>query len=193
MNTKATAKIGLLVCFAYFITVIVQIVFNNSLTLYLVSIITMLSGLYMTMLIVSFPAENEYNQFYRVMAIICVSVCMLLTNTVHFINIAAIKPLIASGIPIPDYFQIGKYPSILMAIDYLGWGLFMGLAYIFSYRFINPATKLKRLLVICGCLCILGFIGVVFNEYFWYIAPLGYGIGTAIICIILLKNRQESN
>jgi len=186
MNIKIIAKIGLLVCFVYFIIVAVQIAFNNNFTLHLVSIITMLSGLYMTMLVVAFPVEKEHKQFYRIMAILCVSVCMIFTNATHFINIAIIMPLIASGIPISDYFQIGKYPSVLMAIDYLGWGLFMGLSFIHSSRFISSATKLKRFLLLCGCLCLIGFIGHIFNENLWYIAPFGYGVGTAIICIRLL-------
>ena len=191
MNIKTVAKIGLLVCFAYFITVIVQIAFNNNFTLYLVSIITMLSGIYMTLLIVAFPLEKEYKQFYRTMAVVCVSACMILTNAVHFANIAAIRPLIASGISIPDYFQIGKYPSVLMGIDYLGWGLFMGLAFIFSSCCINTVMKLKKILLLCGCFCLAGFIGYIFNENLVYIAPLGYGAGTVVICVKLLLSTNK--
>ena len=111
MNIKTVAKLGLFIGFAYFITVIVQIVFNNNFTLYLVSIITMLSGIYMTFFVVAFPLEKEYKQFYRTMAVVCVSACMILTNAAHFVNIAAIKPLIASGTSIPEYFQIGNIPQ----------------------------------------------------------------------------------
>ncbi len=189
MNTKIIAKIGLLVGFMYFATLIVQIMFNNDFTLYLVSIITMLSGIYMTLLVFSFPVKNEDTQFYRSMAKICVSACMILTSAVHFVNIAVIMPLLDRGLPIPEYFQIGKYPSVLMGIDYLGWGLFMGLAFIFSGCFINAATKLRNFLFLCGCLCLAGFVGFVFNENLWYIAPLGYGIGTAVICVRLLLTR----
>ena len=146
---------------------------------------------YMTFLIVAFPVEKKSKHFYRTMAVVCVSACMLLTNAAHFVNIAAIRPLIASGISIPDYFQIGKYPSILMGIDYLGWGLFMGLAFIFSSCFIDTVMKLRKFLMLCGCLCLVGFIGVVFNENLWYIAPLGYGIGTAVICVILLSTNKQ--
>ena len=191
MNIKIMAKTGLLVGFAYFITVIVQIIFNNNFTLYLVSVITMLSGIYMTLLIVAFPLEKEYKQFYRTMAIACVSAGMILTNAVHFVNIAAIMPLIASGITIPEYFQIGKYPSVLMAIDYLGWGLFMGLAFVFSSYCINTVMKLRKFLLLCGCFCLVGLIGYVFNENLWYIAPLGYGVGAVVICVKLLLSTYN--
>ncbi len=191
MNIKTLAKIGLLVCLAYFITVTVQIIFNNNFTLYLVSIVTMLSGLYLTLLVVAFPGETEYKQFYRTIAILSVATCMILTNAVHFVNIAAIRPLIARGIFIPDYFQIGKYPSVLMAIDYLAWGLFMGLAFIFSSFFINTVLKLRKFLLLCGCLCLIGFIGVLFNENLWYIAPLGYGIGSVVICAKILLSTNN--
>ncbi len=189
MSIKKVAKLGLVVCLMYFVTLIVQIGFHNNLTLYLVSIVTMLSGIFMALLMVSFPTKNEGVQFYRTMAIICVSACMILTNAAHIMNIVAIMPLIERGTPIAEFFQIGQYPSVLMGIDYLGWGLFMGLAFIFSGCVIDAVTKLRKILMLCGCLCLIGFIGVLFNENLWYIAPLGYGVGTAVICLKLLRSN----
>lgn len=192
MSIKKVAKLGLLVCLMYFATVIVQIVFNNDFTLYLVSIITMLSGIYMALLVISFPVKNEAAQLCRTMANICGSACMILTNAAHVTNIAVIMPLIERGTPIADFFQIGKYPSVLMGIDYLAWGLFLGLAFIFSGCVIDAATKLRKILLLCGGLCLIGFIGFLFNENLWYIAPLGYGAGAAIICVKLLRLKHHA-
>ncbi|MDR1690154.1 MAG: hypothetical protein LBS21_16350 [Clostridiales bacterium] len=114
---------------------------------------------------------------------------MILTNAVHITNIAVIMPLIKRGTPIADFFQVGESPSVLMGIDYLGWGLFMGLAFIFSACAIDTATKLRKTLMLCGFLCLIGFIGALFNENLWYAAPLGYGVGTAIICLELLRTN----
>jgi len=193
MNIKTVAKIGVFICFIYFIIVALLITFSNNITILFMDIITMLSGIYMVLLIISLPVDKDYERsIYRLLAIIFAASCMLLTNVVHYLNITTIKPLIENGINIPKYFQIGKWPSIIMAIDYLGWGLFMGLAFIFSYFYIKSDTKIKWLLLLSGNLCLIGFFGVIINENLWYIAPFGYGIGTAIICIKLLMIKYKN-
>jgi hypothetical protein len=116
---------------------------------------------------------------------------MLLTNLVHWINIIAIKLLIENGINIPTYFQIGTWPSFIMATEYLGWGLFMGLAFILSGINIKLTINIRRILLLNGSLCLMGFLGVIINKNLWYIASLGYGIGTAIICIKILIIKNE--
>jgi hypothetical protein len=118
---------------------------------------------------------------------------MLLTNSVHWIHIIAIKPLIKNGINIPEYFQIGTWPSFMMAAEYLGWGLFMGLSFILSGISLTLTVNTKRILWLNGSFCLIGFFGVIINENLWYIAPLGYGIGTVILCInlFLIKINNE--
>lgn len=192
MNIKNIAKIGLLICLLYFISVVLLILFSNNITIQFMEIITMLSGIYMVIIIISLPVDNDKkHNIYRFMAIIFVSACMVLTNLIHWINIIVIKPLIKNGINVPEYLQIGKWPSFIMAMDYLAWGLFMGLAFIFSGIKLKLSTNIKRILWINGCLCLIGFFGVIINENLWYIAPLGYGIGTVIICIKLLMMKNE--
>jgi cyanate permease len=97
---------------------------------------------------------------------------------------------IKNGINIPEYLQIGKTMSYVTAIEYLSWGIFLGLAFLFSSLGIGNKYELKHLkmtLFICSCLCIIGFFGwLIINENLWYIASMGYGIGTVIICIELL-------
>jgi len=173
----------------YFVIVFLLVVLGNNITILLMDIITMLSGIYMVILVMAFPVENNYKN-YRILAIIFASICMIFTNMVHWVNIIAINPMISKGINVPEYFQIGKWPSVLMAIDYLGWGLFMGLAFIFSGFFITKSIKINWLLYLCGCLCLIGFFGIIYNVNLWYIAPFGYGIGTAFICIKILLLKK---
>jgi hypothetical protein len=192
MNIKLTAKIGLLICFLYFIIITLLIMFSNYFTILFMDIITIISGIYMVLFVGTFPLDRDKNIF-RLLAIIFASSCMLITSMIHWINILALNQLSSKGINIPEYFQIGKWPSVLMAIEYLGWGFFMGLAFILSGCFIQVNTKLKKYLWFSGILCLLGFFGVIINENLWYIAPFGYGIGTVIICIkiLLLKTENE--
>jgi hypothetical protein len=155
-------------------------------------IITIISGIYMVLFVVTLPVDKDKNNYiFRLLAIIFVSSCMLITNMVHWINIITLNQLSLNGINIPQYFQIGKWPSVLMAVEYLGWGFFMGLAFILSGYFIQINTKLKWYLWFSGGLCLLGFFGVIKNENLWYLAPFGYGIGTLIICIKILLLRNE--
>lgn len=192
MILKRIAKIGLLICFLYFISVVLIIFFNNIYTVLVMEIITIISGIYMIFLIASLEMNMEYkHNIYKLLAIIFVSSCMLLTNVVHWLNIIVITPLIINGINVPEYIKIGTTPSILTTIDNLGWGLFMGLAFIFSSFYIKSIINLKYLLWINGILCLIGFFGFIINTNLWYIAPLGYGIGTLIICIKILMNKKE--
>ena len=192
MNTKNIARTGLLICLLYFISVVLLILFSNNITILFMEIITMLSGIYMVLLIISLPFDNNSKcNICKLSAFIFVLSCMLLTNSIHWINIIVIEPLIKNGINMPEYFQIGSWPSFIMAIDYLGWGLFMGLAFIFSSFNLKSSSNIKWILLVNGVLCLFGFFGVIINENLWYIAPLGYGIGTAIICIKLLMIKNE--
>jgi len=193
MNVKNIAKTGLLICLLYFISVMLILLYSNEITVLLMEIVTMFSGIYMVLLIISLLADNHFkHKIYRLLAIISVASCMLLTNSAHWISIIIVNPLIKSGIDIPKYLRIGTEHSLIIAIDYLGWGLFMGLAFIFSGCNLRLSTNLKRILWINGILCLIGFFGVVIDKNLWYIAPLGYGIGTAVICVKLLGKTPQA-
>lgn len=54
-------------------------------------------------------------------------------------------------------------------------------------------TNVKNISLISGFLCIVGFLGtVLINENLWYLAPLGYGVGTMMICIEMIKHNSLS-
>ncbi len=92
------------------------------------------------------------------------------------------------GVAAPTYFQIGYWPSVEMAVDYLAWGFFNGLAFLCIGIAIKNKDKLQTMIkatsLICGVLCLVGFFGTMFiNENIWYTGPMGYGFGTLILCI----------
>lgn len=123
---------------------------------------------------------------------------ILLTSVAHFTSITVTRQLITDGVNVPTYLQIGYWPSLEMSIDYLAWGLFMGLAFITTGMALKQSTsvksKLRITLYLCGCLCLLGLLGtVIINENCWYLAPLGYGLGTIIICIemIIIERKNK--
>ena len=82
-----------------------------------------------------------------------------------------------------------------MATDYLAWGLFMGLAFLFLGISINKKTNkfIRYSSITTGILCIIGFVGtLVVNENMWYLAPMGYGIIPIIMCIKMMKLKKEN-
>lgn len=116
-----------------------------------------------------------------------------LTGVAHAVNIVVTRTLIREGIEVPTYFQIGYWPSVEMATDYLAWGFFAGLGFLCpAIGMKDKANRSIRInLSVCGVLCLLVFFGAIFvNENLWYVAPMGYGIGAMILCIQMLKCRN---
>lgn len=180
---------GLIAVMCYFITTLGLILIGNTAFIVLMELSTILSAPVLLMIFIAMPTAPERNQTAaKTLSVIFMACCMVLTSAVHFLNIAFIMPLQNAGTEIPLYFQIGRWPSALMAVDYLGWGFFMGLAFLASSFAVAKEHKpLKITLSVCGILCLLGLVGTVgINENCWYIAPCGYGIGSAVICVQLI-------
>jgi hypothetical protein len=195
MNRKDIIYSGIVLCLIYFIVTFMLILTGSKSLLTAMEIVTMVSGVFMLLLILILPSSStELTKIYRIASVAFATGSMILTNVAHFVNLTVTERLLRLGMSIPDFFQIGKWPSIEMAIDYLAWGMFMGLAFISAFVF-TPKEKiyknLKYTLLICGILCILGFLGVIINENLWYLAPLGYGVGTVVICIELLLIQKK--
>lgn len=191
MTRNKVAIVGIILCIIYFLVTFVLAITGSQKWLTAMELVTMVSGMLMVMLVLIFPfSKAEEMKNIKIVAIICASACMILTNATHMVNLTVTQQLIKDGITIPDYLQIGKWPSVEMAIDYLAWGLSMGCAFLFSAYGIEKELRFKKLkntLIICGSLCIIGFFGaILINQNLWYIAPLGYGVGTIILCFELL-------
>jgi hypothetical protein len=197
LNRKTIAIMGILLSCIYFFVVITFVATGSINWLMIFDILTMFSGIYFAFLIIILLFSKDENiKNNKIMAIVFVSVLMIITNIAHSINLTSIQN-IKKGINIPDYFQIGKPSSFITSIEYLGWGIFLGLAFLFFSLGITNKQELKSLkitLFICSCLCIIGFFGwLIVNENMWYIASMGYGIGTVIICIELLLYEKGNN
>jgi hypothetical protein len=187
---KNIAIIGILLCCIYFFVAIIFVTTGSINWLIMFDIVTMFSGIYFVLLVTVLPFfKDENNQNNKLLAIIFVTALMIFTNIAHTANLVSIQN-IKNGIDIPEYLQIGKTMSYVTAIEYISWGIFLGLTFLFSSLGIGNKHELKHLkitLFICSCLCIIGFFAwLIINENLWYIASMGYGIGTVIICIELL-------
>lgn len=187
------AIMGILDVCIYAVTVALYLIFKSDMLLTLWEVVTFLSSPIMLVILLEiFKNSNPAMSVFKSLTVVFMTGTIILTSVAHFVNITVTRKLIAEGVHIPTYFQIGCWPSVEMALDYLAWGFFMGLAFIATacslYTAGNAFRKLKIVLLVCGSLCLLGFFGTtLINENLWYLAPLGYGVGTIIVCIEMLK------
>ena len=190
MYRKNISIIGIILICIYYFVVINFVTTGSENWLVVFEVLTIISGFYFIFFIMVMPfSHNEKYKNIRLLAIIFVSTLMIFTTIAHTISLNSIYN-IKNGIDIPDYLYIGKHSSYITPIEYLGWGIFLGLAFLFSFLGIENGQKTKSLkitLLVCAFLCFLGFGGwLIINENLWYIASMGYGIGTVVICIELL-------
>jgi hypothetical protein len=194
LNRKNIAITGIILCCIYFLAVVMFIAIRAMNWLIIFDIVTMFSGIYFVFFVIVLPFSKDENN--KIAAILFAAILGIFTNIAHTLNLVSIQN-IKNGINIPAYLQIGRAMSYVTAIDYLGWGIFLGLAFLFSSLGMENKKELKSLkvtLLVCSCLCIIGFLGwLIINENLWYIASMGYGIGTVVICIELLQYEIRIN
>lgn len=196
-KSKVTvAYSGIVLCTLYLVVVVAFIATKLKLFLSGMEVMTIISALFVPFLIEAviahaLPEKNFWIYIARIFALCC----LLLTVSAHFINLTVTNVLINEGINVPTYFQIGQWPSVEMAADYLAWGMFLGLAFISAAIAISNIAKLRKMqitVLVCGILCLIGFVGpIINNQNIWFIAVAGYTLGIILISIGLLRlNRQ---
>ena len=189
--------LGLIGCLAYFITTAGLVVTGAPAFLTAMELATMLSSPILLLLLTAVPAGSTKGKHTaRQLSIAFMACCMALTCAAHFVNLTVTRPLIDAGVSVPLYLQIGQWPSVQMAVDYLAWGFFMGAAFLCASFAVAREDKLRRALqctlLACGALCLLGLLGAVLLDVnLWYIAPVGYGLGTVAVCFELLAGNKQ--
>ena len=172
-------------------------VFKTEVALTIWELLTVLSA--PVVMIVLYKLQNILNvtNLGRTLTNAFMAYTFSLTAIAHFVNITVTRPLINQGVNVPTYFQIGYWPSVEMAIDYVAWGFFCGLAFLSLAKFAKSKLHTNIIITtyICAILCQIGFWGALFiNENLWYLAPWGYGLGFIIICIqalLTFKNAKD--
>ena len=187
---KKFACVGIICDVLYFISVTLFIILKTDTALTIWETMTIAGAFVMMTVLTVFAEAYHINALFRRFMLISLSGTLFLTSVAHTTSIGVIRKLISQGVSIPDYFRIGHYPSIEMTVDYTAWGLFMGCAFLFLFLGIRDKA-LRIISVSCCCLCFIGFIGSFFLESLWYPAPLGYGLGFLVMCIFVLKRKQD--
>jgi len=194
MKIKVTRTISysvILIVIIYLAVVGMFLATKSTLFLTLWEIATIISAPFVFLFLGTILSECASDKaIFKYVAMISMSGCIFMTTITHFVNLIVTRPLIEQGVDVPLYFQIGQWPSLEMALDYLAWGLFLGVAFICTSFTISQKQKafLKATVFICGVMCIIGFLGPVMNIIdLWYIAVLGYTLGLIVICILQIR------
>ena len=123
MSIKKVSLAGLVICFIYFIVTFVFVLTGYRNWLIAMEVVTILSGFFMVAFIVILPFSDNKKD-YKLLAIVAVTSCMLLTSVAHIVNLAVTAPLIASGNNIPSIYKLVnghllKWQWIILPRDYL--------------------------------------------------------------------------
>ena len=194
--TKKIAIIGVFTCILYFISVGLFLITKEEAALTIWELMTCLSAPVELLVLSELSNLVNATAIYKNAMLVFMACACALTSVAHIVNIAVTRRLINEGINVPEYFRIGFWPSVEMAIDYLAWGFFVGLAFLCIGFATNSKDKQKLIIkvtvLVCGMLCLSGFFGAIFiNENLWYVAPMGYGLGSMIICIQMMRFKLE--
>ncbi len=186
--------IGIIAVILYFMSVGFFLISRADIALTIWELMTVISGPIVLLVLLELSQRLSCSNPNRSAMQVFMGCTCALTGAAHIVNIAVTRRLIREGVDVPLYFQIGQWPSVEMAVDYLAWGFFMGLAFIClglpSASTDKTMQSLKVISLINGILCLIGFIGALFiNENIWYLAPLGYGPGLIILCIVRLHKE----
>ncbi len=194
---KKIPIIGVAACVVYFIAVAFFIITKTEIALTIWEALTIMGAPIILFVLMELANLMNIASIYRNAMLVFMSCVCSLTGLAHFINITVTRRLIADGVTVPNFFRIGYWPSVEMAADYLAWGFFLGLSYLSVGLAIQSNEKnkltMKRTVIVCGILCFAGFLGALFiNESLWYFAPIGYGIGTIVICVQMMRTSKQA-
>ncbi len=188
---KKIHLIGIIDVMLYFVSVGAFLITKADVALTIWELMTVISGPIVLLVLLELSHRLSAPDLNRRAMLVFMACTCALTGAAHIVNITVTRRLMSEGVEVPLYFQIGQWPSVEMAVDYLAWGFFMGLAFICLGLPIastdKSARSLKMISLVNGILCLLGFVGALFiNENIWYLAPMGYGFGLLVLCIIRL-------
>lgn len=188
---KKTAIVGITGVTLYFLSVLLFLITKLEWALTLWEIMTVAGAIIILIVLNEIADKHNIKGIYRTFLSIALSGTVMITSIAHFTSIGVIRKLAAQGESVPDYFKIGYFPSVEMTLDYIAWGFLMGFS--FFILFLGVRDKpLKMISAACSALCFTGFVGSFFLEYLWYPAPLGYGFGFLIMCILMLRQKNRN-
>ena len=129
---KKIPIIGITTCILYFASVGIFLITKAETALTVWELMTILSAPVVLFVLLELSTLVSIASTYKKAMFAFMTCTCALTGANHIVNITVTRALISEGVDIPTYFKIGFWPSVEMAIDYLAWGFFTGLAFLDS-------------------------------------------------------------
>jgi hypothetical protein len=140
-------------------------------------------------------------QFFSLASLALIVIFATLTSINRFVALTVVRQSLASGNTAGlQWFLPYAWPSIMLAMEILGWGLFFGLACL-CLAPVFVSGKLERAifwtLLVTGVLCLLSVVGLLLNSMalLGLVAPLAWGLIPAITFILMaiwFKTRADT-
>ena len=127
--TKKISIIGIAACILYFLSVGLFLITKTEIALTAWELMTIISAQIVLFVLLELSSLVSITSVYKNAMLVFMACTCALTSVAHIVNITVTRTLISEGVDVPTYFQIGFWPSVEMAIDYLAWGFFTGLAF----------------------------------------------------------------
>ena len=119
---------------------------------------------------------------YGLVSLAFVTICAGTTSVVHFVELTAVRQLGGGGI---------HWPSRIYAAELRAWDLFLGLTLVFAAPVFTgggPERPVRRGLLACGILCLVGTIGPLFGSMHLQLAGvLGYAGVLPVVSFFLAR------
>lgn len=149
----------------------------------IMEILTLLSAVPLVTLMASIQDRSSASRSaLGFSALAFASLCAGVTSTVHFVELTAARQMGGSGI---------AWPSRVYAAELLAWDIFLGLALLFAAPlfFRDELERLvRRVLLLCGGLCIVGAIGpAVGNMRLQLVGVFGYAVVLPLACVLMAR------
>jgi len=158
----------------------------------IISVITLLSaGSILVLFAVIHASASDERKLLSLIALSFATLFAGLTSINRFTHLAIVRPASAAGVTDGiQWFTPYGATSIMTGLEFLAWGLFLGLAFVFLAP-VFGAGRLERalfwLLLINGILCLVSVLALPTGiDWLTYVGAIAWGPGFVIVPALLL-------
>ena len=145
--------------------------------------LTMIAALLLLVTMAAIPGRaSDDRRVAGVIALAFMALATGITSVVHFVELTAMRQLGSASL---------VWPSPMYAAELLAWDVFVGVSLVaasFAVESSPHARIVRRSLLLCGILCLVGVIGpVAGNMRLQLVGVFGYGGVLPVACLLVSR------
>lgn len=144
-------------------------------------VLTLLSAPLLLIMMVAIQGRAPRDR--KAAGVVAIAFMILMTGTtsaVHFVELTALRQRGTAGL---------VWPSTAYALELLAWDVFLGVSLAFAaftFERAGRERRVRRGLLVCGALCIVGVVGpAIGNMRLQIVGILGYAAVLPVVCLML--------